>query len=170
MSYCIRCGRQTENEDCICDGCRARQPAAESAAGVPVRGGVPPALGGAKGAAPSAALPVDRIGRKGMLFSFIAVACIIFLFLMVEIFIDGLTASIESEQGDFILFLVVSLPLLAGVWLPLLASCGFSVAGIVCSSVALARRKRFRGWGEAVAGLIISAAVLLLMIFAAAIG
>lgn len=164
MSYCIRCGRQTENEDRICDGCRARQPAAESAAGVPVQGGVPPAA--------SETLPFSRAAKLGLIFSLVAAGLLIWVVLLFTIGWDAAEVSTgaNDDAGGFILFLSVVFVFGIVSFLPMVASCVLAALGVVFSAVAVARRKRFRGRGEAVAGLIISAAVLLLVIFAAAIG
>ena len=164
MSYCIRCGKQTENEDFICDECRARQSAAESAAGVPVRGGVPPAA--------SETLPFSRAAKLGLIFSLVAAGCLILTVSAVGFGLYTAMENIVADAKEVALVLLILSVIAVGLvsFLPMVASCVLAALGAVFSAVAVARRKRFRGWEMAVAGLIISAAVLLLVIFAAAIG
>ena len=161
MSYCIRCGRQTENEDCICDGCRARQPAAESAAGVPVRGGVPPAA--------SETLPFSRAAKLGLIFSLVAAGLLIWVVLLFTIGWDAAEVSTgaNDDAGGFILFLSVVFVFGIVSFLPMVASWVLAALGVVFSAVAVARRKRFRGWEMGVAGIVIGGALLCVVMVAA---
>ena len=171
MSYCVRCGKQTENEEFVCDECRRKEGAVSGAAGqgaaeqrLQPAGEVPPAA--------SAVLPFSRAAKLGMIFSLVAAGCLI---LAVSVIGFGLDAAMENIVADakevapvLLILSVIAVGLVS--FLPMVASWVLAALGVVFSAVAVARRKRFRGWEMAVAGLIISAAVLLLMIFAAAIG
>ena len=63
MSYCIRCGKQTENEDFICDECRARQSAAANAGAPDAQGGAENA--GAQQGSPQGGAGVPPAGGQG---------------------------------------------------------------------------------------------------------
>ena len=211
MSYCIRCGKQTENEDFICDECRARQsPAANAGApdaqggaenagaqqGSPQGGaGVPPA--GGQGWQPRAnteqpyrntpygnapytpwaapyvppappepvdrsKLPLNKCGLIGMIFSLAAVFLFILMFIIV---VAAIAQNPEWVDNPFYEPTAGEMAgLMLGVLIPLFLGFASSVTGIVLSSVGLARYKRFRSVGFAIAGLAVGVITLLIFL------
>lgn len=183
MSYCMKCGRQTDNADFICDECRAKQ-AAQPPAGGHAEQSAPPAQAGqgTQGApannapaynasAPGALydpakdrslLPFNKCGLIGMIFS---MAAFVFFFAMIAFAASAMLQTpgwltdpmFEPTEED--LFRVG----LAAI-VPLFLSFGSAAAGVVLSAVGIARYRRFRAVGFAVAGLIIGAAMFLVLI------
>ena len=223
MSYCMRCGKQTDNEDFICDECRRKDSAVSGAAGqdAPAQasdGGADAAANGRQGAEfqsaadnrpqagwqPRAAagqpyynspygsvpntpwaapyvppepiapadrsqLPLNKCGLIGMIFSLVAAGCLI---LAVSVIGFGLDAAMENIVADakevapvLLILSVIAVGLVS--FLPMVASWVLAALGVVFSAVAVARRKRFRGWEMGVAGIVIGGALLCVVMVAA---
>lgn len=188
MSYCMRCGKPTENENFICDECAQKEIAQESAgANSPNQPSSQPsnqpnqppnqqpnnygcqgaawAAPYAQGAGPYAAAPTDRsklpfnkCGLIGMIFSLIGLLCLIGIFVLAVSFVMSNTEILENPyyQPSGSELMAVG----AGVLLLMFGSFAFSVTGISLSGVGLARYRRFRAVGFAVAGLAIGIVAL----------
>ena len=219
MSYCIRCGRQTDNEDFVCDDCRRKDgfvpdPAVQGAAlpgqagteakpgaeqppsGSPsaareenappptdcgqwqprANAGPPPYIYGDRGygsygapwqapyfvppaPADRSKLPLNKCGVIGMIFS---LAALLFFILMFVIVVAVVMQNPQWFENPFYEPTEEEIMLLGGsVFFPLLFSFLCAVTGTVLSAVGLARYRRFRAVGFAIAGLVIGVVMLL---------
>ncbi len=168
MSYCMRCGKQTDNEDFVCDECRRKEGAVSGAAG---QGAAEQRLqpAGEVPSAASAVLPFSRSAKLGMIFSLVAAGCLI---LAVSVIGFGLDAAMENIVADakeaapvLLILSVIAVGLVS--FLPMVASWVLAALGVVFSAVAVARRKRFRGWEMGVAGIVIGGALWCVVMVAA---
>lgn len=190
MSYCIHCGQQTDNEDYICDDCRARHSAGEGgsvpggsvAQGVGAQSARPAGTAGAEQPRPASSmpygyygpgydpyaapwvpvppvradrskLPLNKCGLVGMIFSFASVFCFILMFVIVLVIISQNPQWVDNPYYEPTSGEMAGLVL--SILAPLVLSFGCSVTAIVLSGVGIARYKRFRAVGFAIAGLVI---------------
>ena len=205
MSYCMRCGKQTDNEDFICDECRRKEGAVTGAAGQgaaeqprqPAEN-VPPAAHPQEGWQPRAAagqpyynspygsvpntpwaapyvpdvqpvmagpvdrsgLPLNKCGLLGMIFSLAGLFCWIGMLILVVAFLASNPEAFENPyyqppESELMVFGMGAFFLLIGAF-------AFAITGISLSGVGLARYRRYRAVGFAIAGLAIGIIILLI--------
>ena len=218
MSYCMRCGKQTDNEDFICDECRRKEGAVSDTAvqDIPAQasdGGADAAANGRQGAEfqsaadnrpqagwqpraaagqpyynspygsvpntpwaapyvlngvqPAMAWPVDRSGLPlnkcglvGMIFSLAGLFCWIGMLILVVAFVASNPEAFEAPyyqppESELMVFGMAAFFLLVGAF-------AFAITGISLSGVGLARYRRYRAVGFAIAGLVIGIIILLI--------
>lgn len=204
MSYCMRCGKQTDNEDYVCDDCRQKEAdtkvnaekTEENGAQPPFAGqgndagrqgnywapppqygapnangyGVPPYNGYVPPYMPYAAdppvdrskFPLNRCGLLGMIFSLAGLACWLGILILVVVFVGSNPEAFndpyyQPPESELMAFGMGAFFLLVGAF-------AFAVTGVALSGVGLARYKRFRAVGFAIAGLVIGVMILLMTI------
>lgn len=183
--YCMYCGKPTENGSMVCPECAAKGNApcaaltrAEDCSRIPpnysvsvpesriLTGGTSAPVGPSV-YLPREGRPVDRCGKSGMIFSLVSVGCLLLMVVALFWASDMMDHFVDQSQGAGIVLGISYFMLLLGISaLPLLLSGIFSAVGIVCSSIALARRERFRGVGFAVAGLVVGLVPVLVFLAA----
>ena len=105
--------------------------------------------------------PLNKCGLIGMIFSLAAFICFIAIFFVAFAFIAQ-----HPEWADpfYEMTYAEVFSMMIGVLVPLLFAGIFSVTGVILSAVGLARYRRFRSVGFAIAGLVIGVIVLLILI------
>ena len=78
---------------------------------------------------------------------------------------ENIVADAKEVAPVLLILSVIAVGLVS--FLPMVASWALAALGVVFSAVAVARRKRFRGWEMGVAGIVIGGALLCVVMVAA---